>query len=780
MNSIQIRLALTVLSLTTAFVSCGSPEIPKQTPSSELIIPNLKGPNDPSSDKTTGTEKYIVVYKDEAQLKSQGLTAQNLSAQGLNALTVSIAGLEKTQIKQVYQTALKGAAIDATEAQAKRLKDDPRVAFVEKDGLASIDATQTSSPWGLDRIDQRGATLDQKYTYDTDGTGVNAYVIDTGIRFSHQEFEGRARLGFNAIGDPRNSAGDCLGHGTHVAGTIAGKTYGVAKKANLIAVNVFPCDGGGFTAISNIIAGIDWVTRNHVKPAVVNMSISGGASDAQDLAVRNSINAGITYVIAAGNLAIDAGLASPARVTQAITVGASDSNNARANFSNFGGAVDVFAPGVNILSAYHTSDSATAGLAGTSMASPHVAGAVARFLQNNRTATPAQAEAYIVNNATPGVITDLRGSPNRLLFTPYTPTPQAAQRALGWVWTDQENSALNVPYSPAAAYQFNRNYSGVPATNSVTRLGVGQYRVDFKNFLVAGGTAHVTAYGGNHTCKVLAWSGEVALYVNCFAPNGQPVNGKFSAMFYKDDANAPTDRSNAYIWNDKANAPLGCETKENGYQFNSKRSPIQICRNAEGSYTAFLHNMRGGTVGKLGTVQITAYGADSTRCHVGNWGFAGESMMVPVYCFKGATPTNSQFTLSYSREAGQFATVNRAERLEAWHAYHFNNNQSYPDQSNNSYGAPFAAADASYPRFTSNNGEYQTFLPGVKAYGSSNVQITAFTQGLGKYCNVMNWQEAAGGTQVNTQCFNSDGSVFPLNPGHFFNVLYQTDQAVRN
>jgi hypothetical protein len=354
----------------------------------------------------------------------------------------------------------------------------------------------------------------------------------------------------------------------------------------------------------------------------------------------------------------------------------------------------------------------------------------------------------------------------------------APQRALGWVWTDQENSPVNVAYSPSPYYQFNRNYSGAPATNSVTRLALGQYRVDFKNFQVFGGTAHVTAYGGNHTCKVRYWSSDVSVYVNCFAPNGQPVNGKFSALFYKDDPNAPTDRSNAYIWNHNASAPLGCETMNNGYQFNSKRSPIQICRNAEGVYTALLHNMRAGVNGKLGTVQITAYGADSTRCHVGNWGFASEAMMVPVYCFKGATPTNSQFTLSYSREAGQFATINRSERLEAWHAYHFTNNQGYPDQSSNSYGAPFVA-DASYPRFTSNNGEYQTFLPGVKAYGSSNVQITGYTLGVGKYCNVMSWYEAPGGTQVNTQCFNSDGSIFALNPGHYFNVLYQTDQPVR-
>jgi subtilisin family serine protease len=243
---------------------------------------------------------------------------------------------------------------------------------------------------------------------------VNAYIIDTGIRRTHTQFGGRAVIGFDAINDGRNT-NDCNGHGTHVAGTVGGSTYGVAKAVRLFAVRVLSCSGSGST--SGVIAGVDWVTANHIKPAVANMSLGGGVSSALDTAVRNSIAAGVTYAIAAGNSNTNASNSSPARVAEAITVGASTQTDARASFSNFGSVVDIFAPGSGIRSSWFTSDTATASLSGTSMASPHVAGVAARFLQSNTTASPATVRNAIVNAATLNHLSAIpSGTANRLLF----------------------------------------------------------------------------------------------------------------------------------------------------------------------------------------------------------------------------------------------------------------------------------------------------------------------------------------------------------------------------
>jgi subtilisin family serine protease len=243
---------------------------------------------------------------------------------------------------------------------------------------------------------------------------VNVYVIDTGIRRTHTQFGSRAFVGFDAINDGRNTS-DCNGHGTHVAGTIGGSTYGVAKGVRLFAVRVLRCNGSGTT--SGVIAGVDWVTRNRVTPAVANMSLGGGASTALDTAVRNSIAAGVTYAVAAGNANTNASGQSPARVGEAITVGATTQSDARSSFSNFGSVVDIFAPGSSILSAWYTSNSATATLSGTSMASPHVAGVAARYLESTPAATPAQVRNEIVNNATANRLSGVpSGTANRLLF----------------------------------------------------------------------------------------------------------------------------------------------------------------------------------------------------------------------------------------------------------------------------------------------------------------------------------------------------------------------------
>jgi subtilisin family serine protease len=301
-----------------------------------------------------------------------------------------------------------------TEQQAEQLSDDPRVAFVEEDSVVEALVTQSNPPWGLDRIGQRDLPLNAAYSYTRTGAGVNAYIIDTGIRRTHTQFGGRAFVGFDAVGDGQNT-NDCNGHGTHVSGTVGGSTYGVAKSVRLFAVRVLNCSGSGSN--SGVIAGVDWVTSHHVAPAVANMSLGGGASTALDTAVRNSIASGVTYAIAAGNSNVNAANQSPARVSEAITVGATTMSDARSSFSNFGSIVDVFAPGSSILSAWNTSDTATNTISGTSMATPHVAGVVARFLQANPAASPATARNAIVNAATLNHLSGIpTGTANRLLF----------------------------------------------------------------------------------------------------------------------------------------------------------------------------------------------------------------------------------------------------------------------------------------------------------------------------------------------------------------------------
>jgi subtilisin family serine protease len=314
----------------------------------------------------------------------------------------------------LYAAALRGFAAEMNEAGALRVSEDPRVSFVEEDSVMTATVTQSNPPWGLDRIGQRDLPLNGAYSYTTTGATVSAYIIDTGIRRTHTQFGGRAFAAFDAIGDGQNT-NDCNGHGTHVAGTVGGSTYGVAKSVRLFAVRVLSCNGSGSN--SGVIAGVDWVTAHHIKPAVANMSLGGGASTALDTAVRNSIAAGVTYAVAAGNSNTNAANSSPARVAEAITVGSTTMSDARSSFSNFGSIVDIFAPGSSITSAWNTSDTAINTISGTSMATPHVTGVVARFLQSNQTATPSAARNEIVNQATLNHLSGIpSGTSNRLLF----------------------------------------------------------------------------------------------------------------------------------------------------------------------------------------------------------------------------------------------------------------------------------------------------------------------------------------------------------------------------
>jgi subtilisin family serine protease len=317
-------------------------------------------------------------------------------------------------VNETFDTVLNGYTAKLTAAEARRLAADPAVASVEQDQEVHVDATQTSAPWGLDRIDQADTPLSGTYTYpDSAGSGVTVYVIDTGVRITHTQISGRASYGYDAI-DGDTTAQDGNGHGTHVATTIAGSTYGVAKSAGIVGVRVLDNNGSGTT--TGVVAGIEWVTENASGPAVANMSLGGGASTALDNAVAASIASGVTYAVAAGNSAANASSYSPARVASAITVGATTSTDARASYSNYGSTLDIFAPGSSIIAGYHTSDTATATLSGTSMATPHVAGAAAIYLAGHPSATPAAVATALVNGSVSNTLTGVgTGSPNKLL-----------------------------------------------------------------------------------------------------------------------------------------------------------------------------------------------------------------------------------------------------------------------------------------------------------------------------------------------------------------------------
>jgi subtilisin family serine protease len=353
---------------------------------------------------TAVKDSYIVVFRDTVVTRS-----------GVAGKSQQIAARAGGKVGHQYTEALRGFEITVSEAAAKKIAADPSVAFVEQNHTVSLKGTQTPVPsWGLDRIDQRNRPLDNSYTYPVTGSGIRAYIIDTGIRFSHSDFGGRAVTGFDAIDG--GSADDGNGHGTHVAGTVGGNAYGVAKGVTLVGVRVLNNAGSGTNA--QVIAGIDWVTGDHDpgELAVANMSL-GGAGSALNAAVANSIADGVAYAVAAGNESTDACTRTPASTPTAITVGATDSADNRASFSNFGTCLDIFAPGVSITSAWHTSDSATNTISGTSMASPHVAGVAALVLAQNPSFTPQQIRDSLFNNATNNVVVNPgTGSVNKLLF----------------------------------------------------------------------------------------------------------------------------------------------------------------------------------------------------------------------------------------------------------------------------------------------------------------------------------------------------------------------------
>ncbi len=374
-----------------------------------VLLISLFAANGPSASAARPTARYIVILQ-AAKAADPAMAARS-----------DLAEVGGPEAVQVFRHALRGYVADLDESQANALRGRPDVASVERDGIVTLSTTQPGATFGLDRIDQRNRPVSGTYTYNATGAGVTAYIIDTGIRATHQDLAGRVVPGTNTV-DGTPSTQDCNGHGTHVSGTVGGTTYGVAKAVSLVAVRVFGC--GNSTATSAIIAGVEWATAHHQpgQAAVANMSLGGGASAALDTAVRGLIADGVSVSIAAGNgnllgFPVDSCSQSPGRVAEGVTVGASDQNDAAASFSNYGTCVDLFAPGVNITSDWGTADDATNTISGTSMATPHVVGVAAQYLQLHPSATPAQVQDAIKALTTKGIVTGTQGG----LFRPGTP-----------------------------------------------------------------------------------------------------------------------------------------------------------------------------------------------------------------------------------------------------------------------------------------------------------------------------------------------------------------------
>ena len=397
MSHVAQRRAPLVAALALTAAACADPSAPAAPVEAPTASARIAAPTGDAGQPIP--DQYIVVFRDDVR-DVPGLARR----------------LGGANVRHTYQHAVKGFSARIPAQAAAALARNPNVAYVEQDQVVSVTGTQTGATWGLDRIDAR-AGLDESYTYNTTGTGVTAYIIDTGIRYSHDDFGSRATFGYDAFG---GTGADCNGHGTHVAGTVGGTTWGVAKGVALVAVRVLDCGGSG--TWSGVIAGMDWVTANHVKPAVANMSLGGGASTAVDDATKRMIAAGVATAVAAGNgnmagIAQDACNYSPARVPEAMTIGATTSSDAKSSYSNYGSCVDWFAPGSSITSAWYESDTQTRTISGTSMASPHVAGVAALYLETNKAASPLAVRTALYDYTTKGVVTSAKTANNHLLFS---------------------------------------------------------------------------------------------------------------------------------------------------------------------------------------------------------------------------------------------------------------------------------------------------------------------------------------------------------------------------
>jgi aqualysin 1 len=470
MSARHPRLAAALLAATTsAAVALAPVAATADQPAKDKHTPADAGPAPVHG--TSASDRYIVVFDKGSSKASVNAAKDKAKDKG-------------AKVHHTYSNALDGFAATLSDSALSELRNNKHVSFIEADRKVTVSDTQSPATWGIDRIDQRNLPLNNSYTYQRSGAGVKAYIIDTGMRRTHAEFSGRATSGYSAINDGRGTD-DCHGHGTHVAGTVGGETYGVAQDVSLVAVRVLDCTGNGTD--SGVIAGIDWVTGNHTAgtPAVANMSLGGGVSSALDTAVNNSINDGVTYALAAGNdNGANACNSSPSRVAAGLTVGSTTNTDARSSFSNIGSCLDLFAPGSSITSSWIGSDSATNTISGTSMATPHVAGAAAVYLQGNPGASPATVNSAIVSSATTGKVTNPgTGSPNRLLFsdpggTPPPPPPPTGCSSLPETATGSLGYAGDLDYHPGPNGYYFSSISG-------THVGCldGPSGVDFDLYL---------------------------------------------------------------------------------------------------------------------------------------------------------------------------------------------------------------------------------------------------------------------------------------------------------
>jgi serine protease len=470
--------------------------------------------------------QYIVVLKNEF-VRGPGENSRNPDVTTVAAEMANNLGV---RVSMAYENALRGFVANANEKQLQRLLEDPRVDFIEEDGVVYASATQSGATWGLDRADQRDLPLNSTYVYDTTASNVRAYILDTGILANHVDFGGRVGSGYTAISDGRGSS-DCNGHGTHVAGTVGGSTWGIAKGVTLIPVRVLGCNGSGTN--SGVIAGIDWVAANHVKPAVANMSLGGGASTATDNAVTNLVNSGVFTAVAAGNDNANACNYSPARAAAAFTVGSTTNTDARSSFSNYGSCLDIFAPGSSITSAWYTSSTATNTISGTSMASPHVAGAAALYLANNPTATPSAVGTALINNSTPNKVTGAQtGSPNRLLYTRFgggapvdnPPTANFTFSCSGLVCSFNGSGSTDDNGISSYSWNFGDGTTGSGATPSKTYAAAGTYSVTLTVRDTANQTGtrtqSVTVQASSAPCtNCTLYSGTLSSGASAYQPN---------------------------------------------------------------------------------------------------------------------------------------------------------------------------------------------------------------------------------------------------------------------
>jgi subtilisin family serine protease len=492
--------AVALLALLTgpagASTAAAGPPAPQGSAAAERGAAPVKAADSPAALEG----RYVVVLED-------GVTAQRARAASDRARG------HGATVDREFTAALRGYAARMSRHQLERIRQDPDVAYIEADQRVQASETQTGATWGLDRIDQRTLPLSTTYSYTPTGAGVSAYVIDTGVRASHADFSGRVTGGYTAVADGRGTD-DCNGHGTHVAGTVGGETWGVAKDVRIVPVRVLDCAGSGST--SGVIAGVDWVTANRSGPSVANMSLGGGVSAALDTAVDRSIAAGVTYAVAAGNEGQNACNVSPARVATALTVGASTRTDSRdTGYSNYGSCLDVFAPGSGITSAWYTSNTATNTISGTSMASPHVAGVAALYLQGNPGASPATVSDAIVSTSTTGALTNVgSGSPNRLVYAPLTgsggttPPPTGCAAATA-TYTGSLSGTGDYDVQP------NGTYYSTGASGTHVGCLTGPSSADFDLYLYRwNGTTWVLAARSESatSTETISWSGGAGYY----------------------------------------------------------------------------------------------------------------------------------------------------------------------------------------------------------------------------------------------------------------------------